>query len=127
MLYTALKHIHVGSVVISFALFFMRGVWMLTDAQQLQHRWVKIVPHIIDTVLLISAVCLAVLIRQYPFVHAWLTAKVVGLIVYIILGMIALRWARTKRVRAIAWCAALLTFAGIVTVALNRHAVDSVT
>ena len=125
MLYTALKHIHVGAVIISFVLFFLRGVWMLRDSQQLRQRWVKIFPHVIDSVLLISALWLAVLIHQYPFVHAWLTAKVVGLILYIILGMLALRWGRTKRIRAIAWCSALLVFIGIVTVALNRHVVES--
>ena len=112
-----LKLIHIAAVIISGAFFFTRGIWMLRDSPRLQERWVKISPHVVDTVLLVSALAYAWQIQQYPFVHGWLTAKVLGLIVYIVLGTIALKRGKTKAVRTTAWIAALFTFAYIVWVA----------
>lgn len=111
---------HVGAVVASFGLFFLRGVWMMTVPAKLEARWVRVVPHIVDTVLLASAITLAVLSAQYPFVQPWLTAKVVALVLYILLGTVALRRGRTRRVRIIAWFLALLVFGYIVSVAMTR-------
>lgn len=122
MTYAWIKLVHMGSAALSFGLFFLRGVWMLHQPQHLQRRWVRIVPHVIDTVLLGSAVALAVLSRQYPGVQDWLSAKVVALLVYIVLGMIALKRGRTRTVRALAWLAALATFVYIVAVARTRSA-----
>ena len=124
-MYLALKHTHLTAVALSFSLFFLRGLWMLADSPQLQKRWVKIVPHVIDTILLASAIALAVVIHQYPFVHPWLTAKLVALVVYIGLGTIAIKRGRSKSVRVIAWAGALLTFAYIVAVALTRNPLPS--
>lgn len=112
-----LKLIHIAAVVISGAFFFTRGIWMLLDSPRLQARWVKIAPHVVDTVLLVSALAYAWQIQQYPFVHDWLTAKVFGLVAYIVLGTIALKRGKTKAVRTTAWIAALFTFAYIVWVA----------
>lgn len=105
----------------SFGLFFVRGIWMMRAPQRLQRRWVRIAPHIIDSVLLSSAVTLAVLSRQYPGVDAWLSAKLTALLAYIVLGMIALRRGRTRRVRTLAWLAALAVFLYIVAVAITRN------
>lgn len=77
-------------------------------------------PHVIDTVLLASAIGLAILIRQYRGVNSWLTAKVVGVVAYIVLGSIALKRGRNRRVRLLAWIAALLAFGYIVLVAHRR-------
>lgn len=120
--YLALKTIHVASVIASYTLFFVRGVWMIRESALLQRRWVKIVPHVIDTVLLASAIALAVMIRQYPFVEPWLTAKVVGLVVYIGLGMMALKRARSKSARVAAWLAAQAVFLYIVAAAIAKSA-----
>ncbi len=118
--YLALKHLHLTTVILSFALFALRGLWMLVDSPQLQRRWVRIVPHLIDTALLASAVGLTLILQQYPFVNDWLTAKVLALIAYILLGGIALRRGPTRAIRAAAWVAALATFGYIVSVALTR-------
>jgi uncharacterized membrane protein SirB2 len=115
-----LKGLHVGSVLLSFALFSLRGLWMLQGSALLQQRAVKIVPHVVDTVLLLSGIGLAVTIHQYPFVQSWLTAKVVGLLVYIVLGALALKYGRTRGLRMSALAGALLAFAYIVCVALTR-------
>ncbi len=120
MSYLLLKSIHVAAVIASFTLFFLRGLWMMAAPGKLAARWVRVVPHAVDTVLLVSAIALAVLTAQYPFVQSWLTAKVVALAVYIVLGIVALRGGRTRRVRIIAWVLALLVFCYIVTVARAR-------
>ena len=118
--YLTLKSIHVSAVAASYLLFVIRGVWMMRDSPLLTHRAVKIVPHVVDTVLLASAIALAILSRQYPFEASWLTAKVFALIVYIGLGTIALKRGRTRRVQIVAWIAAQLVFAYIVVVAITR-------
>ena len=120
--YLALKYLHVATVIVSYGLFFVRGTWMLSDSPMLARRWVRIVPHVNDTVLLVAAIWLTTIIRQYPGSSAWLTAKVAGLIVYILIGMVALRRGPTKPVRAVAWVAAQLVFFYIVAVALTRDA-----
>ena len=116
--YAAVKAVHVTAVCVSFTLFFLRGLWMINDSPLLKQRWVRIVPHVNDTVLLIAAITLAVMLRQYPLTDAWLTAKLAGLAAYIVLGSIALKRGGTRRTRLAAFAAALLAFAYIVAVAL---------
>lgn len=120
MSYFALKYVHVGAVIASFSLFFLRGLWMMTVPGKLAARWVRVVPHVVDTVLLASAIALAAMTAQYPFVQPWLTAKVLALVLYILLGTVAIRRGRTRRVRIIAWVLALLVFGYIVAVARAR-------
>lgn len=119
--YPLLKQIHLITVALTLALFLLRGWWMLLDSPRLQDRWVRIVPHMVDTLLLASAIGLMLIVRQYPFAHDWLTAKVLGLVAYIVLGTIALKRGRTKRVRVTALLAALAVFGYIVATALTRN------
>jgi uncharacterized membrane protein SirB2 len=121
MSYTLLKLIHVSSVILSYLLFLTRGIWMIRASAQLQQRWVKIMPHVIDTVLLVSAIMLAILIQQNPLVNSWLTAKIVGLLVYIGLGMVALRFGKKRAVKISAWIMAQIMFIYIVLVALTKN------
>ena len=120
MEFAALKQIHVTTAAVSYLLFFVRGIWMITDSPRLQRRWVRIVPHVNDTLLLAAAIGLALLIHQYPGTHAWLTAKVVGLLAYIGLGLVGLTYGKTRRMRIAAWVAAQAVFFYIVAVALTR-------
>ncbi len=119
-MYHLTKFVHELCALASFTLFALRGVWMLRDSPQLSRRWVKILPHGIDTLLLASAVALTLMLHQYPLTDAWLSAKVVGLLVYIGLGLVALRYGRTRGVRAAAWIGALAVFVYIVSVALSH-------
>ncbi len=121
MSYLAVKHVHVAAVALSFALFFIRGVWMMQESPLLTRRWVKILPHVNDTVLLVAGLSAAFMIRQYPFLDDWLTAKVFGLIAYIILGTLGLKRAKTKPARIGFWVAALGAFGYIVAVAFARN------
>ncbi len=123
MSFALLKMLHVGSVILSFLLFFLRGIWLIRDSANLRQRWVKILPHVVDTVLLVSAIALAVAIQQSPLSDSWLTAKVIGLLIYIGLGMVAIRFGKTRRTKIIAWIAAQFVFLYIVLVALTKSAV----
>ncbi len=120
MSYLLLKYAHVAAVIASFALFFLRGMWMMRASDRLTARWVRVVPHVVDTVLLASAIALAMMTAQYPFVQSWLTAKVIALPVYIALGTVAIRRGRTRRARIIAWFMALIVFGYIIAVARTR-------
>jgi len=119
--YPILKMIHVICVTVSYSLFFVRGVWMFLESPWLHKRWVRFVPHVIDTGLLATAIAMAVAIRQYPFFADWLTAKLLALICYIALGMVAIRFARTHGMRLAAWLAAQVVFFYIVAVAVTRN------
>jgi uncharacterized membrane protein SirB2 len=120
--YETIKLIHVTSAAISISGFFVRGLWMLADSPRLRARWVRIAPHVVDTILLASAIYLAVTIQQYPGVNPWLTAKLVALVLYVVFGSIGLKRGRTKAIRVAAWLGALATFAYIVGVAVTRNA-----
>ena len=112
---------HLTAIALSVSLFVLRYGWMLAGSSRLQHRLLRVLPHVVDTVLLASGVWLIVLTRQYPLASAWLTVKLLAVVVYIVLGSIALRRGSTLRVRAVAGIAALLTIGWIVLVALARH------
>lgn len=120
MLYLTLKAVHVACAVLSISGFALRGILMLAGSPLLAARFARVAPHVVDTVLLASALWLAALIGQYPFVQGWLTAKVLALIAYIVLGAVALKRARGKAARAIAFALALGAAAYIVSVALTR-------
>lgn len=112
--------LHVSTAAVTLCLFALRGWWLLREPAVLQNRFLRIAPHSNDTILLLSAIGLAVVTRQAPGPDAWLTAKVVGLLLYIGLGFTAFRVARTAGGRMIAWLGALAIFAYIVGVAVTR-------
>ncbi len=119
-MYTTLKGIHIATVVITAVLFVLRSVWRFADSPQLQHPFIRIAPHVNDTVLFASALGMASMLGQYPFVHAWLTAKFLALLAYILLGHLTLKRARNRHERWLAFIAALLTLGYIIGVALTR-------
>lgn len=119
-LYPTLRTIHITCVILSLSGFLLRGAWMLTESALLRHRLTRVLPHVVDTLLLSSAIGMAILIHQYPFTDDWLTAKLIALLVYIVLGSVALKRGRTLTIRLVAFVAALATAAYLVTVALTR-------
>lgn len=120
--YSAVKHFHVTCVVLSIGGFVLRGVLMLADSPLRHARWLRIAPHVNDTLLLGSALALTVIVGHYPFVDAWLTAKVFGLMAYIVLGSVALKAGRTRAQRMRAWLAAIAVFGYVASVALTKDA-----
>jgi len=125
MSYLILKNLHLATIAITLTLFLLRGFWMMAESPRLQARWVRIVPHVNDTLLLASGIGLAVLIQQYPLVHGWLSAKFFALIAYIVLGTIALKRGKTRGQRIAAWIAALLVFGYMVAVAVAHDPLPS--
>lgn len=117
----AIKWLHVGCAVLSGSGFFARGILMLRESSWLQARVVKIAPHLVDTLLLVSAIILASQWGWAALQMPWLLAKVIALLIYIALGMLALRAGHRKSVRVFAWVAALLVFAYIVAVAVSKN------
>ena len=120
-LYPHFKLVHIVAVLASGGLFFVRGL-----AGNLGARWAMAAPlrylsYAIDTVLLAAAVTLAIMLHQYPFVHGWLTMKVVLLVVYIVLGTYALKRGHTARIRWLTWVAAVLVYAFIICVARTHN------
>jgi uncharacterized membrane protein SirB2 len=116
-----LKSLHISSVAGSFILFNLRGIWNLNGSSIMRQRWIKIVPHVVDTLLIVSAIALAFTIRQYPFVDGWLTAKVIALLLYIGLGFVALKYGQSKTVRLSAWIMAQMVFTYIILVAISHN------
>lgn len=121
-MYGWIKLVHVTCISLSFSLFFARGLWGFAGPPRPLWRWLRITPHVVDTLLLASGLTLAFFIRQFPFVNsAWLTVKVLGLIAYIALGMVALHSPYSGSVRWAAWLAALAVFGYIVSVAVTKQ------
>ena len=99
---------------------------MMRGSPMLARRWVRIAPHLIDTLLLLSGVTLVVHYRIYPTEQAWLAAKLLALVVYIVVGSIALKRGKTRAVRVTAFFAALIVFAYMLAVANTRLAMPFV-
>lgn len=118
--YTLVKLVHQGAVTLSVTGFFVRGAASLAGASWVQGRAAKTLPHIVDSVLLLSALTLAWMLRLNPGNAPWLLAKIIGLVVYVGLGVVALRPGRPRTVRAAAWVGALATAVWIVSVAITK-------
>jgi len=120
-LYPQIKLIHIVAVLSSGALFFVRGL-----AVQLGARWPMVAPlrylsYAIDTVLLAAGVTLSIMLHMYPFVQHWLTAKILLLVVYIVLGSLALKRGRTQAIRRATWVAAVLVYLLIISIARTHN------
>ena len=116
----ALKFLHITAVTLSLCGFALRGLAMLARSSLLEHRAVRVVPHIVDTVLLLSGVALAVSWHIDPMEQPWLAAKLLALPVYVVLGAMALKRARSYRARVVCLLLALMTAAYIVGAALQH-------
>ena len=116
-----IKTIHMICALVSIGGFFARGVLMIKDSPLLQARWLRIMPHVNDTVLLVAGITLATQWGMAALQLPWLWAKIIALLLYIYLGMLALHPGRAKSRRISAWVAALVVFAYIVTVAVTRN------
>ena len=115
MNYFVIKHIHMTAAGLSILLFILRAFWSVTESPLLQKKLVKIVPHVIDTILLVAAVALAMMIGPY---QPWILTKVLLLVVYIGLGTVAIKRGKTPRQRLMASVLAVLVYVYILSVAL---------
>jgi len=127
-------HLHGLFVLLSLVLFSLRGYWMLRECPALRARWVKIAPHIVDTLLLVTGLWAAWLMfwsHGTPWLMFWshgtppafITLKIIGLIVYIGLGLVALKLGKTKAIRLTAFIAALSVYAYLMAVGITMRVV----
>lgn len=117
MNYTLIKHIHVTSAALSILFFVIRAYWSVSGSGILQARLVRILPHVIDTVLLVAGIMLAAMIGPS---QPWILAKIIALVLYIGVGTVAIKRGRTPGGRALAAVIAVLIFIYIVGVAINH-------
>ncbi len=120
-MYQVFRHVHLICIVLSISGFMVRVYGAQINAQWSQSPWVRRLRDVVDTLLLLSAGCLMYWRHEYPGHTPWLTAKLAGLIVYVALGMLALRWGKSASQRRWAAVAALLTVGWMVSVALTKQ------
>ncbi len=121
MSYTLLVQLHVTTAIISVLLFMGRGIWIMRHPQQARPRWMHWLPHVNDSLLFILGIVLMLTIQQYPLSQGWLTAKLTALLIYILLGMVVMKWAKNRYTRLFAWLAALGVFAYMIGVAISKQ------
>lgn len=117
-MYEIVKHTHLTAIALSVLLFLLRFVLNALQSPMLQKKWLKILPHIVDTLLLVSAVALCIMLQQYPFVDAWVTEKLMALVMYIFMVTLALKLGRNGFMRGIGLVGAIswIAYAGMVAV-----------
>jgi uncharacterized membrane protein SirB2 len=108
-MYTFIKIIHMSFAMISVLGFLARGILKINESPLVDKKLVRVLPHVIDTVLLASAIALVIMSGQYPWVAPWVSAKILGLVVYIGLGVVVMRTAKTRQTRIAAFALALIT------------------
>lgn len=108
-----LKPLHIALVVISLSGFALRAFWMINGSSWLSRRPTRILPHIVDTLLLISGIALAWVSGWSPLTHGWLAAKLLALIGYIVFGARALRHRSLPALTAAAVLAAYMLYTAI--------------
>lgn len=119
-MYSTLRIIHVGAALLTISGFLLRGYWMMHDTTKLQQRWVRFLPHIVDTVFLLAGVGLIATLHLQVTQNGWLLMKIAALLAYIVLGTIALKRGRSRKIRVAAFTLAVLTFIYIAGVALTK-------
>jgi len=118
--YELLKVMHVSCAFLSIAGFSLRGYWMITEDPRLRARPTRVLPHLLDTLLLASAIGMLLALRANPLAIGWLVAKIAALLLYIGMGMVAFRFGSTPTARTAAFAMALMTVFYIVTVAYTK-------
>lgn len=119
-MYEILKHSHLTALLISFTLFFVRGLLMMRESNASKHRAFLIAPHIINFILIGTGICLAVTLHLNPANQPWLAVKLIALVAYIVLGVLTFKHP-VMMVRKTLWLSALIVFAFIVSVAISKN------
>ena len=119
--YVSIKLLHQSAVVLSVLGFVVRGIATIRGARWTQGRLAKTLPHMVDTVLLLSAVTLTAMLHLNPATAPWLLAKILGLLLYIGLGMVALRPRYGLKIRSLAFVLALVVLTWIASVAVLKN------
>lgn len=115
-----MKNIHIMLAYLTLIGFIVRGLWSISGSDQLNQKWVKVAPHIVDTLLLALGVAMVIQL-SLSISSEWLIAKLLGLLAYIGFGVLTMR-ATTRPVKILGFIAALLSISYILSVAFSRDA-----
>lgn len=118
--YLVIKQLHVTFAVLSLCGFLLRGYWMMSESVLLQAKATRVLPHVNDSLLLLTAIVLVVMSRQYPLVVGWVTIKIGLLLLYIVLGTMALKRGRNRQARSLFLVASVIVIGMIFVVALTK-------
>ncbi len=121
-MYLIFKHLHMTLALLSIIGFMVRGQLAFRQHPLLDKKWLRISPHIVDTLLLSAAIYLAYSLRLWPWEAAWLCAKVIALILYILLGTLGIKRKGSLKQQKITYAAAILVFLYIAAVAISKSA-----
>lgn len=115
-----LKYLHIICVAAAFALFFVRGLWLMQSYPESQEKWVRLLPHGVDGLLLLSGVAvLAMLPKGWP--GDWLTVKLALIVVYAALALYLFRRAQALASKLVLWLLGMLLFLFLTTIAVLHH------
>ncbi len=118
--YPLVKSIHMATAILSIVGFAIRGLLMAANHPVMKQKWIRIVPHINDTFLLVAAIWLVLFLHRYPFMDPWVTAKLLGLVAYIVFGTWALRKGKNIPQRVVYFILALASAGYILGVAISK-------
>lgn len=119
-MYLTIKTIHMTCALISFTGFLLRAYLMVIESKWLNHKFMLVMPHVIDTFFLLSGATMAFMVNFGLFNQFWLTSKITLLMFYLLFAGIALNRGRTKAIRVGSFFAAVATFGYIVGIAVNK-------
>ncbi len=117
------KHLHMTIAFISVALFTLRFIWLLANSEQLNKKWVKVAPHVIDTFLLLLGVAMAVKLVINPLEQLWLLEKLIAVVAYIFTGYYTLKLARNRSMQIFGYLGAIGWVLLIVRIAMTKETV----
>ena len=106
-------------IALSLITFLLRGFWMLNGSAMLQKKIVKITPHIVNTLMLLTGIAIAVYLKLSPGDNPWLMAKIIGIVLFIALG-VAIVKVTNRKAKAALWLLALLVFIDIAMIAISK-------
>jgi uncharacterized membrane protein SirB2 len=106
-MYMMFKHLHLTALGLSVVMLTLQFIGHTFDMKFKDAKWLKIVPHIVYTILLGSAIGLCIVLNQYPFVDAWVTSKLIGLVLYVLMATLIVKWARNNAMRVVGYIGAL--------------------
>ena len=118
--YLLIRQLHILTAALSVTLFTIRFLLLVRSPTWQPNRWLKVLPHVNDTLLLIFAILLCIIIQQAPLITPWLTEKVAAVILYILAGMFALKWSKTRLSKIIWFIIAIFMFAYAANIAINK-------
>ena len=120
MSWALLKQVHVLLAVLTACSFCLRGYWMLGRSPKLRAPWTRRLPHVVDTLLLLTGLTMAVGLAISPLAHPWLAAKLVAIVIYVVVGSVALKRGRTYRQQVLALGLSLLVLLYVFAAALTH-------